>query len=544
MRSNLPVSQREFPFPRDETLVSTTDLQGRITYCNATFIAVSGYARDELLGQPHNLIRHPDMPAEAFRDMWATIGGGQPWSGLVKNRRKNGDHYWVRASVTPLMEGAAVVGYMSVRTEATREQIASAEALYATMRAEATDGRLRHRLLAGQLIDHGLRSRMARGLQGDGARIALPCFALAAAGWAAARLAGDSAVGTAVGALALVGLATAAFAWLRAATAARLVDITRYAVRLASCDLTEELTVTHGGALGRLQGALNQLRVNVRSIVRDTRSDIDRLSGVTREIAGGNQDLSSRTESQASSLQQTAATMEQITGTVRQTAGLAAQSADASRAAVERTRSSSQTVHEVAQTMGTIEQSSRRIGDIIQVIDGIAFQTNILALNAAVEAARAGEQGRGFAVVAAEVRSLAQRSAAAAREVKQLIFESSERVAAGGRAVAAARTEIDGMVQAVESVGQQVEQIHHGASEQLVAIAQINEAVTHLDSLTQQNAAMVEQLAASANAMLDQAHGLSQTVRVIRIDAAARRDQPDAVALRKAMRDERATVAA
>jgi len=139
MRVNLPVTQQEYPFPVGETLVSTTDLQGRILYCNAAFIEVSGYTRDELMGQPHNLVRHPDMPEEAFRDMWATIGQGHPWGGLVKNRRKNGDHYWVQANVTPLIDSQAqVTGYMSVRTEPDKAAIPATEALYRQMREEAS----------------------------------------------------------------------------------------------------------------------------------------------------------------------------------------------------------------------------------------------------------------------------------------------------------------------------------------------------------------------------------------------------------------------
>ena len=141
MRTNLPVLDSEFPFPRGETLVSTTDLKGRILHCNPTFVTVSGYTREELLGQPHNLIRHPDMPEEAFRDLWATIATGRPWSGLVKNRRKDARFYWVLANVTPLMDGAQPVGYLSVRIEASREQITAAEKLYAVMRREkATAG--------------------------------------------------------------------------------------------------------------------------------------------------------------------------------------------------------------------------------------------------------------------------------------------------------------------------------------------------------------------------------------------------------------------
>ena len=151
MRNNGPITQQEYIVPEGATLVSTTDLNSRITYCNPSFIAVSGYRREELIGQPHNMIRHPDMPQEAFRDMWATIESGEPWSAMVKNRRKNGDHYWVVANVTPVLEGGEVAGYMSVRTGVTREQVAAAEALYAGMREEAEAGRLVTLLHRGRL---------------------------------------------------------------------------------------------------------------------------------------------------------------------------------------------------------------------------------------------------------------------------------------------------------------------------------------------------------------------------------------------------------
>lgn len=151
MRQNLPVTQKDFSFPEDQTLISITDLKGRITYCNSNFTAVSGYAESELLGQPHNLVRHPDMPEEAFRDMWATIESGLPWTALVKNRRKNGDHYWVRANATPVRDGDRTVGYLSVRTRPTDAEIRQFDALYARMRDEAAAGRLRHVLHRGQV---------------------------------------------------------------------------------------------------------------------------------------------------------------------------------------------------------------------------------------------------------------------------------------------------------------------------------------------------------------------------------------------------------
>ena len=164
MRINLPVTQNAYLFPADQTLISITDLKGRITYCNANFIAVSGYSQNELLGQPHNLIRHPDMPAEAYRDMWSTVQAGLPWTALVKNRRKNGDYYWVRANATPMRNGGRIVGYLSVRTHVPDEDIAAAEKLYAVMRREAEDGRLVHVLRRGELITNTLFGRIRRAL--------------------------------------------------------------------------------------------------------------------------------------------------------------------------------------------------------------------------------------------------------------------------------------------------------------------------------------------------------------------------------------------
>ena len=214
MRVNLPVSNSEYPFPSGETLVSTTDLKGRITYCNASFVLVSGYEREELLGQPHNLIRHPDMPEEAYRDMWETIASGQPWSALVKNRRKDGSFYWVMANVTPLMSGGQPTGYMSVRTEASREQIKASEALYATMRAEKADGQLIHRLSCGQVQRVGLLGTLQR------ATHLSPAQRLAVGSMAPALVGGLAWLGA--GAMGLQGLAAPMLAGVAALVAAGL----------------------------------------------------------------------------------------------------------------------------------------------------------------------------------------------------------------------------------------------------------------------------------------------------------------------------------
>jgi aerotaxis receptor len=537
MRNNLPVTQHEYRFPAGATLVSTTDLQGRILYCNPSFIEVSGYEKHELLGQPHNLIRHPDMPAEAFRDMWQTIQSGLPWSALVKNRRKNGDHYWVQANVTPLMDGGRPVGFMSVRTCPSREQVAATEALYAGMRNEQAGGRLLHRLHAGQLQRADWRGRLQRLAHPSlpvqlGLLSTLACtlsVALAQAGGGLAWLAWPGAL--------LLGLLAA---WRACAlTTGPMEQLLKAANRMAAGDLTGTIPPGRADLTGRLAQALAQLNVNLMSIVRDARHEVEQIRSASEEIATGNQDLSSRTESQASSLQQTASSMEEITGTVRQSADTAQQAAGLARDAESITQRSSEAVTQVTQTMQAISQSSRRIAEIIQVIDGISFQTNILALNAAVEAARAGEQGRGFAVVAGEVRSLAQRTTAAAREIKQLIGESAERVGSGEQQVGTARETMEAALASVRRVNTLISEISLGANEQLTGISQVNDAVTHLDTLTQQNAAMVEELAASATGLTAQAGVVAEAVSVFRLDRLEQRPQPDAVALRRQGRQQR-----
>ncbi|AVS94301.1 chemotaxis protein [Paracidovorax avenae] len=545
MRVNLPVTAQEYPFPRGETLVSTTDLQGRILYCNPMFVEVSGYERAELLGQPHNMIRHPDMPEEAFRDMWETIAAGWPWSAAVKNRRKDGTYYWVMANVTPLMEDGRPVGYMSVRTEASREQIAGAEALYGRMRAEKQAGRLVHALQRGRVVRRTLSGRIRQALDiGLGGQVAMAFAAV----WLAAFLAGlvdqESGVFSALAWLAVAAVAVGGFAWVRRAAILPLAAMVGAANRMAAGDLTQSVTVTRTGLTGELQRALAQLNVNLLSIVRDARQESDKMRMSSREIAQGNQELSSRTENQASNLQQTAASMEEITGTVKQTADSARQASELAQQATGVAERTSGAVDEVAATMREIQTSSGRIGEITGLIDSIAFQTNILALNAAVEAARAGEHGRGFAVVAAEVRSLSQRTQSAAKEIRQLIEESAARVGEGHARTDGARRTMQESLELVRRVGVFIGEIHSASNEQLSGISQVNAAVAQLDTITQQNAALVEESAALAIELERQAQTVSESVQVFRLDRGPRAAAPDAVALRKAAKAGRTGAAA
>jgi methyl-accepting chemotaxis protein len=286
--------------------------------------------------------------------------------------------------------------------------------------------------------------------------------------------------------------------------------------RVAAGDLTVNVDLRKGDSHSLLY-AIHRMQLELARVVSQIRQGTDTIATASSQIAAGNQDLSSRTEEQASSLEETAASMEELTSTVKQNADNARQANQLAVSASSVAVRGGSVVAEVVGTMGAINASSRKIVDIIGVIDGIAFQTNILALNAAVEAARAGEQGRGFAVVAAEVRNLAQRSAAAAKEIKVLIDDSVGKVEEGGKQVAQAGQTMDEIVDSVKRVTDIMAEITAASQEQTSGIEQINQAITQMDQVTQQNAALVEEAAAAAQSLQAQASGLTQAVSVFRI---------------------------
>ncbi|MGV3655157.1 MAG: methyl-accepting chemotaxis protein [Noviherbaspirillum sp.] len=332
----------------------------------------------------------------------------------------------------------------------------------------------------------------------------------------------QTALAATVGLAGVAVLLCAFIAWYIARSITRpLNHAVELARRVAAGDLTSEDRAHSGDETGEMMQALQEMNHSLGRIVAQVRGGIETIATASTQIATGNMDLSSRTEQQAGSLQQTASSMEELTSTVKQNADNARQANQLAVSASDIAVKGGTVVSQVVETMGSINESAKKIVDIISVIDGIAFQTNILALNAAVEAARAGEQGRGFAVVATEVRSLAQRSAAAAKEIKALIGDSVEKVEAGSKLVDQAGTTMDEVVSSVRRVTDIMGEITAASREQSEGIEQVNQAIAQMDRVTQQNAALVEEAAAAAESMQDQAGALAQTVAVFRLPSTA-----------------------
>jgi methyl-accepting chemotaxis protein len=305
---------------------------------------------------------------------------------------------------------------------------------------------------------------------------------------------------------------------LSTVTESGLNDVLRVANALAKGDLTQTITKDYQGTFGAVEAGVNGTVANLKELVGDIKVATDTINTASKEIAAGNSDLSQRTEEQASSLEETASSMEELTSTVKQNAEHAKQANQLAIGASDVAGKGGAVVHEVVDTMDSINESSRKIVDIISVIDGIAFQTNILALNAAVEAARAGEQGRGFAVVAGEVRNLAQRSAAAAKEIKTLIDNSVDKVEGGSKLVAQAGQTMEEIVTSIKRVTDIMSEITAASVEQSQGIEQVNQAITQMDEVTQQNAALVEEAAAAAESLEEQAQNLAVAVATFKVD--------------------------
>ncbi|HEU4776361.1 MAG TPA: methyl-accepting chemotaxis protein [Telluria sp.] len=530
MRNNQPVTSHQVMLQDERAIVSKTDTQGNITYVNPYFCEVSGFTEAELLGQPQNIVRHPDMPRAAFADLWASLRAGVPWTGMVKNRCKNGDYYWVKANVTPISEAGRLAGFMSVRVRPTAEEVQAATEGYARLGGpQADDWTVQH----GRVVRNGWQFRLLRRAHlslRDRIWLATSFVNLLLLLVCIASLTGKAA-GAPIFVATAAGLLINVFLWhtLRHNVIQPLDAALGGARAIAAGDLSAVFRADSHDEMGQLLRALAQMNCNLIATIRDVRTNIDTMEQATSEIAAGNADLSSRTEAQAASLEETASSVEQFSSTVKQNADSADQASTLAAISADVAIKGGQVVAGLVHTMDDINASSRRIVDIIGLIEGIAFQTNILALNAAVEAARAGEQGRGFAVVASEVRNLAQRSATAAKDIKQLIEVSVGKVDLGLVQVREAGSTMEKMVTSAQEVTHIMQDIAVASREQSLGVDQVNSAVAHMDQVTQQNAALVEQAAAAAASLALEAVQLTRAVSVFQFGtqgpAARRRPQ-------------------
>ncbi|ATH13869.1 diguanylate cyclase [Delftia acidovorans] len=517
MRRNVYVTQREYPLSEGETLLSVTDLKGRIVYANDAFIRVSGFEAAELYGKAHSIVRHPDMPAAAFADMWSTIQRGLPWSALVKNRRKNGDHYWVRANASPIRHAGAVVGYLSVRTRPEPREVQQHAALYEQINAGVRSLGLHRGFPVGRGAVGALqRWWRFRPLAWRVQAVVAGLWLLGSAGlWSPALQASAVPLAQVWPAWLIWSLACVASGqWLRRRLLMPLAALRGQAQAVASGQQTDARFLQRTDEIGAIGSAVRQTGLNLVSLVGDIQGKSDQVRRCALAVQQGSTELSDRTEAAAASLEQSAQAMQALASAIERSSAQAGEAAARARHGVDMAGQSSRMVVQLDQGMRGVAQTSDQVGQISSLIDGIAFQTNLLALNAAVEAARAGEHGKGFAVVADEVRGLSQRSAHAARQIKALIEASQQQVA---QSCAMAREVGEAMLAVQADMREQLvlaEGMQAASQAQAGGVQQVQAAVQQLEQMTQHNAALARDTIGHAQLLAGQAQALEAAASV------------------------------
>ena len=480
MRNNQPVTRVERQIKEGAFIVSMTDTKGFITYVNDEFVRVSGFTEQELIGQPQNIVRHPDMPSGAFEELWTLLKAGKPWSRLVKNRCKNGDFYWVDANVTPLVENGVVTGFVSVRSKPSKAQIRQAEYLYKEMKqGKAMADLLRRPRLLLPGLSLAKRLWVSFGLVG--------ALFLGAMGWAYSTLPAEGAAatqgiltwGAGLGVAAILLLAWQGVRTLRLQLGGDPKTILEVAHKMAEGDSRGEIPSQLGdessvlGLLGLMQqrqkGVINRVRFESEQVAAHAILFVQ----ANTEMTVTSQELARNAEEQRTSVERMASAMTELSASIQEVAGHVKASQIQSQEAVEATQQGDVAGGAAMEAMGRVAESTGQVVSAVRVIQEIARQTNLLSLNAAIEAAKAGAQGKGFAVVAEEVRKLAERSALAAKEIAQLIEVSNEAVAMG-------RSTVHEAVEALASIREHIGEVTAMANEIGAASQEQNRATSEV----------------------------------------------------------------